>query len=81
MNLKFETIDNIFRKIKQLHASNEYNQKIISKSDRKMDLYRESVENRPQMYRESVENRPQMYRENTENLPQMYRESASNVRT
>ena len=45
MNLKFETIVNIFRKIMQINAviilksTNEYNQKIISKSDRKMDLY------------------------------------------
>ena len=45
MNLKFETIANIFRKIMQLNAViilkgfNEYNKKVISKSDRKMDLY------------------------------------------
>ena len=45
MNLKFETIVNIFGKIMQLNAviilksTNEYNQKIISKSDLKMDLY------------------------------------------
>ena len=45
MNLKFETIVKIFRKIMQLDAviilksTNEYNRKIISKSGRKMDLY------------------------------------------
>ena len=45
MNLKFETIVKIFRKIMQLNvviifkSTNEYNRKIISKSGRKMDLY------------------------------------------
>ena len=45
MNLKFEPIVQIFRKIIQLKAvtnlksTNEYYRKIISKSDRKMDLY------------------------------------------
>ena len=45
MNLKFETIVKIFRKIMQLNAviilksTNEYNRKNISKSGRKMDLY------------------------------------------
>ena len=45
MNLKFETIVKIFRKIMQLNAviilksTNEYNRKIVSKSGRKMDLY------------------------------------------
>ena len=45
MNLKFETIVQIFRKIIELNAvtilknSNEYYQKTISKSVRKMDLY------------------------------------------
>ena len=45
MNLKFETIVQIFRKIIQLNAfivlkrTNEYYQKIISKSVFKMDLY------------------------------------------
>ena len=45
MNLKFETIVQIFRKIMQLNAviilksTNEDNRKIISKSGRKMDLY------------------------------------------
>ena len=45
MNLKFETIVKIFRKIMKLNAviilksTNEYNRKIISKSGRKMDLY------------------------------------------
>ena len=50
MNLKFETIVNIFRKIMQLNAviilknTNEYNQKMISKIDRKMDLYPALIE-------------------------------------
>ena len=45
MNLKFETIVKILRKIMQLNAViilksiNEYNRKIITKSGRKMDLY------------------------------------------
>ena len=45
MNLKFETIVKIFRKIMQLNAviilksTNEYNRKIILKCGRKMDLY------------------------------------------
>ena len=45
MNLKFETIDQIFRKIIQLNtdiilkSTNEYYQKNISKSGPKMDLY------------------------------------------
>ena len=45
MNLKFEAIVQIFRKMIQLNlviilkSTNEYYQKIISKSDRKMDLY------------------------------------------
>ena len=45
MNLKCETIVQIFRKIIQLNAviilnsANEYYQKVISKSGRKMDLY------------------------------------------
>ena len=45
MNLKFETIVNIFRKIMQLNAviilksTNEYYRKILLKSGRKMDLY------------------------------------------
>ena len=45
MNLKFETIVQIFGKIIQLNAViilksfNEYYRKIISKSGRKMDLY------------------------------------------
>ena len=45
MNLKFETIVQFFRKIIQLNAviilksTNEYYQKIFSKSGRKMDLY------------------------------------------
>ena len=45
MNLKFETIVQIFRKIIQLNAviilksTNSYYRKIISKSGRKMDLY------------------------------------------
>ena len=45
MNLKFETIVQIFRKIIQLNAviilksTHEYNRQIISKSDRKIDLY------------------------------------------
>ena len=45
MNLKFEAIVQIFRKIIQLNlvirlkSTNEYYQKIISKSGRKMDLY------------------------------------------
>ena len=45
MNLKFQTIVQIFRKIIQLIAviilksSNKYYRKIISKSGRKMDLY------------------------------------------
>ena len=45
MNLKFETIVKIFRKIMQLNAviilkrTNEYHRKNISKSGRKMDLY------------------------------------------
>ena len=45
MNLKFETIVQIFRKIKQLitviilKSSNDYHQKTISKSGHKMDLY------------------------------------------
>ena len=45
MNLKFETIVQIFRKIMQLNAAiiiksnNEYNRKIVSKSGRKKDLY------------------------------------------
>ena len=45
MNLKFETVVQIFRKIIQLNAisivksPNEYYQKIISKSSRKMNLY------------------------------------------
>ena len=45
MNLKFGPIVQIFRKIIQLKAvtnlksTNEYCRKIISKSDRKMDLY------------------------------------------
>ena len=45
MNLKFETIVQIFRKIIQLIAviilksTNEYYRKIITKSGRKMDLY------------------------------------------
>ena len=45
INLKFETIVQFFRKIMQLNAviilksTNEYYQKIISKSGRKMDLY------------------------------------------
>ena len=45
MNLKFETIVHIFRKIIELNAviifksANEYYRKIISKSGRKMDLY------------------------------------------
>ena len=45
MNLKFETIDQIFRKIIQLNAviifksTKEYYRKIISKSGHKMDLY------------------------------------------
>ena len=44
MNLKFETIFQFFRKIKQLNAgiivksTYEYYRKIISKSGRKMDL-------------------------------------------
>ena len=45
MNLKFETIVQIVRKIMQLNAvvilksTNEYYRKIISKSGLKMDLY------------------------------------------
>ena len=45
MNLKFENIVQIFRKIIQLNAviilksTNEYYRKIISKSGLKMDLY------------------------------------------
>ena len=45
MNLKFETIVHIFRKIKQLitvvilKSSNKYHRKTISKSGHKMDLY------------------------------------------
>ena len=45
MNLKFETIVQIFRKIIELNAviilksANEYYRKSISKSGRKMDLY------------------------------------------
>ena len=45
MNLKFKTIAKIFRKIIKLNSviifksTNEYNQKIISKMGRKMDLY------------------------------------------
>ena len=45
MNLKLETSVQIFRKIIQINAviilksPNEYYQKIISKSARKMDLY------------------------------------------
>ena len=45
MNLKFETIIQIFRKIIQLivviilKSTNEYYRKIISKIGRKMDLY------------------------------------------
>ena len=45
MNLKFEPIVQIFRKIIQLKvvtnlkSTNEYYRKIISKNDRKMDLY------------------------------------------
>ena len=45
MNLKLETIVQYFRKIIQLNAviilksTNEYYRKIISKNDRKMDLY------------------------------------------
>ena len=45
INLKFETIVQIFRKIMQLNAviilksTNEYYRKIISKSGPKMDLY------------------------------------------
>ena len=50
MNLKFETIVQIFRKIIQLitvvilKSTNEYHQKIISKSGRKMDVYPAMVE-------------------------------------
>ena len=53
MNVKFEAIVRIFRKIIQLNAvlnlnsTNEYYQKIISKSGRKMDLY-------PAMYWKNV---------------------------
>ena len=45
MNLQFETIVHIFRKMTQLIAvvilksTNEYHRKIISKCNRKMDLY------------------------------------------
>ena len=45
MNLQSETIAQIFRKLIQLNvviilkSTNEYYQKIISKSGRKMDLY------------------------------------------
>ena len=45
MNLKFDTIVQIYGKIKQLNSvvilknTNEYCQKIISKSGHKMDLY------------------------------------------
>ena len=45
MNLKFETIVQIFRKIIQLitviilKSTNEYHRKNISKSGHKMDLY------------------------------------------
>ena len=45
MNLKFETIVKMFRKIMKLNAvtivknTNEINQKIISKKGRKMNLY------------------------------------------
>ena len=45
MNLMFESIVHIFRKIMQpnavttLKSTNEYYQKIIPKSGRKMDLY------------------------------------------
>ena len=45
MNLKFEIIVQIFRNIIQLNAvfilnsTSEYYRKIISKDDRKMDLY------------------------------------------
>ena len=50
MNLQFETIVQIFRKIIQLNAiiilknTNEYYRKIISKSGLKMDLYPAMVE-------------------------------------
>ena len=55
MNLKFETIVKIFRKIMQLNAviilksTTEYNWKIISKCGRKMDLY-------PALYKDHFEN-------------------------
>ena len=45
MNLKFETIVKILRKVMKLNAvillksTNEYNRKIITESGRKMDLY------------------------------------------
>ena len=62
MNLKFETIVQIFRKIMQLNAviiwksANEYYRKFILKSGRKMDLYPAmeekfwSVQNWPQTF-------------------------------
>ena len=56
MNLKFETIVQIFRKIIELNAViilkslNEYYQKIISKGDHKMALY-PAMEMSTQAYR------------------------------
>ena len=60
MNLKFETIVQIFRKIIQLNAvinlksTNEYFWKNFSKSDRKMDLYLAMISKKFLNQRDSV---------------------------